>query len=232
MQGRTPVFIVTSSRPRVGKTLMARALTELFPAMRRPVAAFDVNPDDFKLLEHLPADTAAASIADTRGEMALFDQLILDDEIPKVVDLGHLMFERFFAVLRDIDFLLAARRGGVVPLVLFVPDADERARQSYLLLSERFPDLPLVPVFNEHLPHLRSFQDKYPPTRLGGDPVRVPALTPVVRSVVDRPDFSFINYVMQTTDTTSELYDWVRRVFTIFRELEVRLLLGELQQQA
>jgi hypothetical protein len=37
---------------------------------------------------------------------------------------------------------------------------------------------------------------------------------------------------MQTTDTTSELYDWVRRVFTIFRELEVRLLLGELQQQA
>ena len=71
----TPVFIVTSSRPRVGKT--ARALTEYFCAQRRPVAAFDVNPDEFKLIDHLPAYAAASSLNDTRGEMALFDQLVL-----------------------------------------------------------------------------------------------------------------------------------------------------------
>ena len=97
MQRRTPIFIVTSSRPRVGKTLIARALTEYFLAQGRPVAAFDVNPDDFKLMDHLPAYTAAASIDDTRGEMALFDQLAAEDEVPKVVDLGHYPFERFFA---------------------------------------------------------------------------------------------------------------------------------------
>ena len=72
----TPVFIVTSSRPRVGKTLIARALTEYFCAQSRPVAAFDVNPDEFTLIDYLPAYTAAASISDTRGEMALFDQLV------------------------------------------------------------------------------------------------------------------------------------------------------------
>jgi hypothetical protein len=44
MQRRTPIFIVTSSRPRVGKTLIARALTEYFRVQSRPVAAFDVNP--------------------------------------------------------------------------------------------------------------------------------------------------------------------------------------------
>src|SRR5262249_23030323 len=87
MQNRTPVFIVTSSRPRVGKTLIARALTEFFLAQRRPVAAFDVNPDEFKLIDYLPAHTAAASINDTRGEMALFDQLVMNDQAPKVVDL-------------------------------------------------------------------------------------------------------------------------------------------------
>ena len=88
MQRRTPVFIVTSSRPRVGKTLVARALTEYFCGQSRPVAAFDVNPGEFKLIDHLPAYTAAASIGDTRGEMALFDQLVAEDEVPKVVDLG------------------------------------------------------------------------------------------------------------------------------------------------
>jgi len=226
---RTPVFIVTSSRPRVGKTLIARTLTEFFAVQRRPVAAFDVNPDDFKLADCLPGYAAAASIDDTRGEMALFDQLIMADEIPKVIDLGHPMFERFFAVMRDIGFLAAAQRSGVVPMVLFVADADHRARQGYAMVRERFPDLALVPLFNEHLPRAESYRHNFPPTRRGGDPVQVPGLTPVVRSVVERPGFSFVAYAMKTTDPTAELYDWMRRLFISFRELEVRLLLGGLQ---
>jgi len=98
MQRRTPIFIVTSSRPRIGKTLIARALTEYFCAQNRPVGAFDVNPDEFKLIDHLPAYTAAASLNDTRGEMALFDQLVLEDTVPKVVDLNHQLLDRFFSV--------------------------------------------------------------------------------------------------------------------------------------
>lgn len=231
MQSRTPVFIVTSSRPRVGKTLIARALTEYFPVQRRPVAAFDVNPDDFKLADHLPGYTAAASIGDTRGEMALFDQLIEPDEVPKVVDLGHLMFERFFTVLRDIDFLAAARRNGIAPMVLFITEADERARQGYAMVRERFPQLALVPVFNEQMPRLDAYRQSYPPTSLGGDPIRVPALTAVVRSVVERQGFSFVSYAKKATDPTAELYEWMRQVFISFRELEVRLLLGGMAPQ-
>ena len=227
----TPVFIVTSSRPRVGKTLIARALTEYFCAQRRPVAAFDVNPDEFKLIDHLPADTAAASINDTRGEMALFDQLVLEDEVPKVVDLGHQTFDHFFAVVREIDFASEVRRRAVAPMVLFVADPDERARQGYAMLKDRFPDLPLVSVFNENVPQIMRCRAEFPPTRLGGEPIGIPALTPVVRSVVDRRNFSFVAYVEKTNDTTSELYEWLRRVFISFRELEVRLLLGEITPQ-
>ena len=96
MQRQTPVFIVTSSRPRVGKTLIARALIEYFCALNRPVTAFDVNPDEFKLIDYLPAYTAAASINDIRGEMALFDQLVLPDRVPKIVDLSHTLLDKFF----------------------------------------------------------------------------------------------------------------------------------------
>lgn len=231
MQPRTPVFIVTSSRPRVGKTLIARALTEFFPAQRRPVAAFDINPDDFKLADGLPAYAVPASISDTQGEMALFDRLIMADEVPKVVDLGHATLERFCAVLGDIDFLGAARRSGVAPMVLFVADADPRSRQGYAMLCERFPYLPMVPLFNDYLPRFEAYRDRFPPTPRGGEAIQVPSLTPVVRSVVDRPGFSFLAYAIKTADPTSELYEWIRRMFLSFRELEVRLLLGGLQPQ-
>ena len=149
-------------RPRVGKTLIARALTEYFCAQSRPVAAFDVNPDEFTLIDHLPAYTAAASLNDTRGEMALFDQLVLEDEVPKVVDLGHQLFERFFAVMQQIDFTAEARRRAIAPMVLFVADPDERARQGYAMLTDRFPDLPLVPVFNESVQRVGAYRATFP----------------------------------------------------------------------
>ncbi|MCX7312075.1 MAG: hypothetical protein NTV56_10195 [Alphaproteobacteria bacterium] len=229
MQRRTPVFIVTSSRPRVGKTLIARALTEYFCAQSRPVAAFDVNPDEFKLIDHLPAYTAAASINDTRGEMALFDQLVLEDEVPKVVDLSHLMFDRFFSVMHQIEFAAEMRRRAIAPMVLYLADPDERARQGYAMLFGRFDNLPLVPLFNAYLPQIDRCRAAFPPTRLGGGPIDIPALTPVIRSVVDRRNFSFIAYVQKSNDPTSELYQWMCRVFVSFRELEVRLMLGKIE---
>ena len=227
MQRRTPIFIVTSSRPRVGKTLIARALTEYFCVQSRPVAAFDVNPDEFKLIDHLPAYTAAASLNDTRGEMALFDQLVLDDAVPKVVDLSHQLLDRFFQVMQQIDFATEVHRRSIAPMVLFVADPDERSRQGYAMLKGRFPNLPLVPVLNENVQRVGAYRANFPPTRLGGEPVSIPSLTPVVRSVVDRRNFSFVAYIQKTNDKTSELYEWMRVVFIAFREIEVRLLLGE-----
>ena len=231
MQCRTAVFIATSSRPRVGKTLIARALTEYFCAQSLPVQAFDVNPGEFKLIDHLPAYTAVASIHDTRGEMALFDHLIQDDEVAKVVDLSHLMFDHFFAVMEEINFAAELQRRAIVPMVLFLADPDERARQGYAMLYGRFRNLPVVPLFNEHVPQIAHCRAAFPPTRLGGEPVDIPALTPVVRSVVDRRNFSFISYAQNSNDPTSELHEWMRRVFVSFRELEVRLLLGEIAPQ-
>ena len=232
MQRPTPIFIVTSSRPRVGKTLIARALVEYFCLQHRPVSGFDVNPDEFTLLDYLPAYVAAASIRDTRGEMALFDQLVMADEVPKIVDLGHTMFERFFAVMQQVDFAAEARRRSVIPTVLFLADPDDRARLGYAMLNTRFPDLALVPVFNEAVPRVARCRDNFPPTRRGGAPASIPVLSAVLRSVVDRPGFSFMAYAAKTTDTTAELYNWIRRVFVVFRDLEVRGLLGELKQSA
>jgi hypothetical protein len=76
MERRTPVFIVCSPLPNVGKTLLARLLAEYFRDDKRTFAAFDINPDDFALAQQLPDHTSIAHIGDTKGQMALFDQLI------------------------------------------------------------------------------------------------------------------------------------------------------------
>jgi hypothetical protein len=86
-------------------------------------------------------------------------------------------------------------------------------------------------VLNESVGRVSAYRAHFPPTRLGGEPVSIPALSPVVRSVVDRQNFSFVGYVQKTNDKTSELYEWMGRVFISFRELEVRLLLGEVTPQ-
>jgi hypothetical protein len=226
MRPKTPIFIVTSTRPRVGKTLVARALTEYFGAQGRAVAAFDVNPDDFKLAENLPAYAMATDISDTRGQVALFDCLATEDKMPKVVDLGHHSFERFFTLMEEIDLCTEFRRREIAPMVMYLADNHERARLGYAAISDRFMDMAMIPLFNEFLPQIAQCCPAFPPTRLGGDGMAIPALSPVVRSVVDRRQFSFLNYVRTTRDPTSELYQWMARLFVTFREVEVRLLLG------
>ncbi len=102
------IYIVCSPRQRVGKTLVARALTEFILADGRAAIAFDLNPNNTALYGFLPRNTARADLDTTRGQMALFDELIAEDEVVKVIDLGDQVFDKFFTLLRQ----LVARRGG------------------------------------------------------------------------------------------------------------------------
>jgi hypothetical protein len=225
MERRTPLFIFCSSRPRVGKTLLARAFAEYYRSEERPVACYDVNPDEFSLMDYLPGFTAVATVADTRGQIALFDEMLASDRTPGIVDLGHASLDRFFTVIEQIDFLDEARRRGIAPVALFVADADRRSRHGYGMLRSRFPRLPLVPVINDALPQALRFRDDFPATRSGGAPLEIPALSAIVRGVIERPSFSF---AAVAADPTSELAGWTRRVFVAFRELELRMMLADL----
>jgi hypothetical protein len=83
---RTSIFIVTSPRPQVGKTFIARLLIDFLRLQGGVPMAFDLNPDGDALRDYLPALAIAAEVDDTAGQMALFDRLIFNDGTPKVVD--------------------------------------------------------------------------------------------------------------------------------------------------
>ena len=140
MSFRNSVTIVASPRPRVGKTLLARLLTDfhlqegppgrgLRPQCRRRHAGA------------VPARARTApAIDDIKGQMALFDRLIADDGVTKVVDLGHESFEAFFALAEQIGFAEEAHRRGIAPAILFVitPDAT-LGREPIAACAARFP---------------------------------------------------------------------------------------------
>ncbi len=50
----TPVYIICSPRPLVGKTLMARLLSEFLLLKNGTVVSFDVNLKEPSLLDYLP----------------------------------------------------------------------------------------------------------------------------------------------------------------------------------
>src|SRR4030081_2239911 len=97
----TPVFIISSPRPLVGKTLTARLLSEFLLLKNGAVASFDINLKEPSLLEYLPKITETADVIDTFGKMQLMDRVIVDDGIAKVIDLGFHAFDEFFKMKRE-----------------------------------------------------------------------------------------------------------------------------------
>src|ERR1700736_414298 len=142
----TPVFIICSPRPLVGKTLIARLLSEFLLLKHGRVAAFDINLKEPSLLEYLPKVTETAEVDNTFGKMALMDRLIVNDGTTKVIDLGFHAFDEFFKMSEEIGFMKEAARRGVSPVILFVADTDRPSARGYAMLQQQIPPNSLVTV--------------------------------------------------------------------------------------
>jgi len=229
---RTPVYVVCSARARVGKTMVARLLTEFLIADKRPVVAFDLNPDEFALSDFLPRHATVADLGQTRGQIALFDRLIVNDATAKVVDLGTVSYERFFKLMQELSFAQEARRRSIEPVILFMADPDRRSIQAYANLQSRLPDVARVPVLNEAVWRVQQGllpEGAFPVHRAGGLPMRIPHLPPFLKGIVEKPGFTFTGFLRRPAETETGLHEWIKRAFLEFRELELRLLLEQLK---
>ena len=232
MSFRSSITIVVSPRPRVGKTLVARLLTDFHRSENRKVVSFDLNSGEWTLAQFLPEQTVAASVRDVNGQMALFDRLVADDDMTKIIDLGHESYESFFTLAQQIDFIEEARQRSVAVAILFMVTPDQTSVTAYRNLRDRFPRAMLVPLHNEMLGSAQH-RDKYPISGGGGLTVKLPALAPGLRKLIDSPPFSFADSNMGNAtniplDSHIELQRWLRRIYLEFREVDLRLLLADL----
>ena len=216
----TPVYIICSPRPLVGKTLIARLLTEFLLLKHGAVTAFDINLKEPSLLEYLPGVTETAEVDDTFGKMALMDRLIVNDGIAKVIDLGFHAFDEFFKMSEEIGFMKEAARRGVAPVILFVADTDRASARGYPMLQQQIPATALVTVDNEHI-----VRGELPLAMAHGRIVRIAALPVFLKTYIDRLTFSFTEYLRNEKDSSTELHQWIRKNYFSFRELELSLIL-------
>ena len=217
----TPVYIICSPRPLVGKTLIARLLSEFLLLKNGTVAAFDINLKEPSLLEYLPKITETAEVDDTFGKMALMDRLIVDDGVAKVIDLGFHAFDEFFKMSEEIGFMKEAARRGVAPIILFVADTDRVSARGYAMLQQQIPPTALVTIDNEYV--VRGELPRGDVARPACCASR--ALPVFLKTYIDRLTFSFTDYLRNEKDSSTELHQWIRKNYLSFRELELSLIL-------
>jgi len=227
MPQQAPLYIVASPRPRVGKTLIARLLIEFFRDSGRALVGYDLDPREPTFAGYFPDLVATVDIADTPGQMALFDRLLSGLPRTTVIDLGYGPFQQFFDVMTEIGFVNEARRRAIEPVVLFVTDPAPATVRAYAELRRRLPATAFVPVHNEAVSVMYEKAD-FPPSRPEYGLIRIPRLSAIVRGVVDRPSFSFGAYMTERPGGPTEIHSWIATIFTEFRELELRLLMGKL----
>ena len=233
-QRRTPVYIVASPRPQVGKTFLARLLADFLRLEEGSICGFDVAPGSDALQDYLPAATLVADLVETPGQVALFDRLILDDGIAKVVDLGGAAYQRFFSIVEEIGFVAEARRRAIEPTILFAADAHSASAAAYSDLRRRLPGTVVVPVFNEAITQGRRLREQFPIQRAAAVPLQIPLLAPALKAQADRLPHGFAYFhdrlpPQAPAGFAFELRAWTRRTFLEFRELQLRLLLEKLR---
>ena len=86
-----------------------------------------------------------------------------------------------------------------------------------------------MPVHNEQIASIQSYMENFPNPAAGERGVRIPILSPFLKSIVDKPGFSFDDYLERQSAMRTELHEWIDRTFMEFRELELRLLLRDLK---
>ena len=226
MEQPAPLYIVTSPRPRMGKTLLARLLMEFFNDSRRHLVGFDLNPREPLLAGRFPKLVWTVDIADTRGQMALFDRLLADTASTKVIDLGYGPFDQFFAVMREIGFVQEARRRSIEPIVFYITEPAAATMHNYAELQRRV-QASFVPVHNESVSLMFARED-FPPTRPECGMIRIQRLSPIVRGVIERPNFSFNAYMAKQPGGPTEVHQWIANIYAEFRDFELRLMMGRL----
>ncbi len=232
---RAHIYLVCSLLPRTGKTLISRLCAEFNRAVVGPVVAIDLGTEDPTLSEFLPGSTIRASIADIRGQMALFDRLAARDGTAKVVDIGVPHANSFFRILREIEFASEARDRAISTSILFIAASDDASIKMYAGLREQFPSFTLVPVYNEIVAYGRDVRRAFVRRAVGLPALQIPRLSPRLQSMIGQPPFSFAEFHARISpdpladDLEFEFDGWLRRIFRQLRELELSILINDLR---
>ncbi|HLH95966.1 MAG TPA: hypothetical protein VKW08_12710 [Xanthobacteraceae bacterium] len=229
----TPLYVVCSPQRGVGKTLLARLLSEFYLMDGRQLAAFDLADEEPQLADFLPACTRIIDIDDASGQMALFDRILADGESVKVIDVSRRKFKDFFTIADRIGFFEEARAQAIEPLILFVIDSGPKSVNAYAILRRWVAAASLLPVRNHLVARGIPWSEQFRNRSAVPVSLDIPLLSGALRPLIEQPAFSFGKFWAAPPTTLpprldDELRAWIKRVFVQFREIELWLMCEEI----
>ncbi len=228
MKSSSFVFIICSAGGGVGKTTMARLLGDYFLLSGRQFAGFDTHPYEPEFSERFPRDVKVVDLNSVPGQMALFDPLLVHDEVPKIIDLWHHTVDPFFMLWDHMDFAAETRRIGVEPIVFLFAEPSPRSLAIASRIATRHPDVIMITVHNEGA-QMRGLIDHDMLRRFpASGSFKMATLDPILRSAVNAKGFSFSRFMLAPPSGMSiivraGLNSWILQMLTQFQSLELSM---------
>jgi hypothetical protein len=225
--------IITSLHGRSGKTLLARTLVDYFLLSGGRPYVFDTDSVEWKLDDLFPSEARVVDLAIARDQMVLFDTLAKPSSEMRVVDLTHRSLTKFFALLRDTDFICEAKAHNIEPTIYYIPDRKLDSFEAGVVLRDTFPDCAFIVVENgvfEPPKHNVRQSSAYDALRSHTRRFIMPKLEADVIEVLEDQHLSIGDFMRQPMSSTGETsaddglssgvrIELRRWVFRMFREI-------------
>ena len=225
---RTSIYIVCSPLSHVGTTFAARLLLDFLTSQFGSTLGYDTSPSDPGLAAVFPTRTILIDLATTRGQMDLFDSLIVNDARTKVLDLWHVSYPLFFSLAETTGFFQEARSRGVRVVLLLMMDPKGRFAIEYHDLLRRWPGLDIVLVEDNAFASFPA--DKAHPVAQSRErKLIVPSLDTSLRQLLDKPEFFVEEFTHRSVpDDMAELQKRVRAaLLPIFEQFHTLVVAGD-----
>jgi hypothetical protein len=155
--------------------------------------------------------------------MTLFDSLIEDDNIAKVVDLWHVSFDRFFKQAEDIGLFEEMRSRNLKCFVLLQMDPKGRFTGELSRLRKRCAGANVILVENEWLAGLHEESGSSTTFAVDRRRLFVPKLNSAAYYLLQQPEIMACRFVhMRVPSELQALQDQLRgSLLPFFRQLEI-----------
>ena len=228
---RAGIYVVCSPQPHVGSTLTARLLLDFFLSRTGAAIGFDTNHLNPALAAVFPRDVMVIDLGSTRGQIMLFDRLIIGDGIPKVVDLWHASYDRFFKQATDFGFFEELRKQNLACLILLQMDPKQRFASEALTLSSRFAGVEVILVENAFVNSRPVGRRTYSDRRSNTRSLFIPTMDPTFHRLLEEPELLVQRFArMQVPEdlhgVQAQLREVVLPIFHQFEIIEVALEVG------
>ena len=188
------LYLVCSDRAHSGKTLLARLLVDWLLLREARPQVIDLDAPVYPLARLYPDLSTKVDFDHTPGRVALFDGIVSQPEVQRVLELPVVHMEAFLREAGNLEFFEAVVASGAgvafLHLVDRAPEFVDRARR----LAESLPTaVHYHPVRSVESDGVADHGERAgAPEAPGGDgAMRFPRLSADAVAYIERPDFSF-----------------------------------------